>query len=62
MRRRSHDKEIGGTTVYGVGYPTDRETQAKLTAAALFAQVDNMKHFSGSLPTVRFPRPCRPLR
>ena len=44
-----YDKEIGGTTVYGVGYPTDRETQAKLTAAALFAQVDNRQTFQWKL-------------
>jgi hypothetical protein len=42
-------KEVAGTTVNGVSYPTDRETQAKLTAAALFAQVDNAQTFQWKL-------------
>ena len=40
-----YSKEVGGFTVNGVKYPSDRESQAKLTAAALFAQVDNTKTF-----------------
>jgi hypothetical protein len=35
-----YNKEIGGTTVSGVNYPTDRDTQAKMTAAVLLAQVN----------------------
>lgn len=32
-----------------MAYPSDRETQAKLTAAALFAQVDNTQTFQWKL-------------
>lgn len=35
-----YDKEVGGFTVSGVAYPTDRETQAKLTGAYALAQVN----------------------
>jgi hypothetical protein len=42
-------KEIAGCMVGGVTYPSDRETQAKLTAAALFAQVDNTQTFQWKL-------------
>lgn len=42
-------KEIAGCTVGGVTYPSDRDTQAKLTAAALFAQVDNTQTFQWKL-------------
>lgn len=42
-------KEIAGCTVGGVAYPSDRETQAKLTTVALFAQVDNTQTFQWKL-------------
>lgn len=42
-------KEVGGTVVNGVAYPSDRDTQAKMTAAALFAQVDNTQTFKWKL-------------
>ncbi|RZM99947.1 hypothetical protein CWO91_34820 [Bradyrhizobium genosp. SA-3] len=42
-------KEVGGHAVNGVNYPTDRDTQSKLTAAALFAQVDNTQTFKWKL-------------
>ncbi|MDR6304930.1 hypothetical protein GGQ85_002646 [Nitrobacter vulgaris] len=42
-------KEIAGCAVGGVTYPSDRDTQAKLTAAALFAQVDNTQMFRWKL-------------
>lgn len=49
-----YSKEVGGTTIGGVAYPTDRETQAKLTAAALFAQVDNTQTFRWKLADGNF--------
>ncbi|MBR0871211.1 DUF4376 domain-containing protein [Bradyrhizobium tropiciagri] len=42
-------KETGGVTVGEVRYPTDRETQSKLTAAAVFAQVDGSQTFRWKL-------------
>jgi hypothetical protein len=36
-----YNKEVGGTTVSGVAYPTDRETQAKLTAAYSMAAANS---------------------
>jgi hypothetical protein len=42
-------KEVGGRIVGGVTYPTDRDTQSKLTAAAVFAQVDNTQTFKWKL-------------
>jgi hypothetical protein len=36
---KRYDKEIGGTTISGVAYPTDRDTQSKLASAVLFAQL-----------------------
>lgn len=44
-----YTKEIAGCVVGGVTFPSDRETQAKLTAAALFAQVDNTQTFQWKL-------------
>jgi hypothetical protein len=35
-----YNKEVGGTVISGVPYLTDRETQAKLTSAALMMQVN----------------------
>ncbi|WP_454626972.1 DUF4376 domain-containing protein [Bradyrhizobium cenepequi] len=32
-------KETGGVTIAGIQYPSDRETQAKMTAAVVFGQV-----------------------
>ena len=43
--------------VGGVEYPSDRETQAKLTAAALFAQVDNTQTFQWKLADGSFSEP-----
>lgn len=37
---KRYDKEVGGTTVNGHAYLSDRETQAKLTAAVLLCQVN----------------------
>jgi hypothetical protein len=44
-----YSKETAGTSIGGVAYPSDRETQAKLTAAALFAQVDPTRTFQWKL-------------
>lgn len=44
-----YNKEVGGTTVSGVAYPTDRETQAKMTAAVLLAQVNPAATFKWKL-------------
>ena len=35
-----YTKEIAGCAVDGVVYPSDRETQAKLTATAMLAQIE----------------------
>lgn len=50
-------KEIAGCMVGGVEYPSDRETQAKLTSAALFAQVDNTQTFQWKLADGSFSEP-----
>ena len=50
-------KEIGGVEVGGAIYPSDRETQAKLTAAALFSQVDNTQTFTWKLADGSFTEP-----
>jgi hypothetical protein len=50
-------KEISGCMVGGVDYPSDRETQAKLTAAALFAQVDSNQTFQWKLADRSFSEP-----
>lgn len=42
-------KEVGGKFISGALYPTDRDTQNKLTAAAVFAQVDNTQTFRWKL-------------
>lgn len=42
-------KEVGGVSISGVAYPSDRETQAKLTAAALFSQVNPAETFKWKL-------------
>jgi hypothetical protein len=47
-------KEVAGCEIGGVTYPSDRETQAKLTAAALFAQVDNAQTFQWKLAAGSF--------
>ena len=49
--------ENSGCSVGGVTYPSDRETQAKLTAAALFAQVDNTQIFQWKLADGSFSEP-----
>jgi hypothetical protein len=41
--------EVGGYTVMGFNFPTDRDTQAKLTAAAVMAQVVPTATFSWKL-------------
>lgn len=51
---KRYEKEIAGANVGGVVYPSDRETQAKLTAAALFAQVDNTQTFRWKLANGSF--------
>lgn len=44
-----YQKEVVGVTVNGVRIPSDRSTQAKLTAAALFATIDNTRTFNWKL-------------
>jgi hypothetical protein len=43
---KRYAKEVGGTTISGVAYPTDRATQAKLTSAALMAQINSTVTFN----------------
>lgn len=54
---KRYEREVGGVDVAGVVYPTDRETQAKLTSAALFSQVDNSQIFAWKLPSGNFTEP-----
>jgi len=41
-----YDKEVGGTTVSNAVYPTDRESQSKMTAAVVLSQVNPSAVFS----------------
>jgi hypothetical protein len=49
-----YNKEVGGTTVSGVAYPTDRETQSKMTAAVVLSQVNPSATFKWKLPDGSF--------
>lgn len=44
-----YQREVEGVTVDGMQIPSDRSTQAKLTAAALFATIDNTRTFNWKL-------------
>lgn len=44
-----YEKEVGGVVVNGVTIPSDRDTQAKLTAAALLATLDGTSTFNWKL-------------
>lgn len=44
-----YNKEVGGTTISGVAYPTDRETQAKMTSAFALGQVNPSATFQWKL-------------
>lgn len=47
-------KEVGGTTITGVAYPTDRDTQGKLTSAFVLASADPSATFKWKLPDGTF--------
>jgi len=49
-----YNKEVGGTTVSGVAYPTDRETQAKMTAAYNMAAANPNLSIDWKLPDGTF--------
>jgi hypothetical protein len=49
-----YNKEIGGTTLSGVAYATDRETQAKLTSAYALSQVSPSTSFDWKMPNGSF--------
>lgn len=49
-----YNKEVGGTTVEGVTYATDRETQAKLVGAYNLAQVNPNLSIDWKLPDGTF--------
>lgn len=51
-------KEVGGVEIDGIEYPTDRETQSKLTAAFLLASMDDPPEaFKWKLPNGSFTPP-----
>lgn len=54
---RRYEKEVGGFAVNGVTFPTDRETQAKMTSAVLLAQIKPTETFRWKLTDGTFSDP-----